>query len=90
MTKLEEVAEAVRAACVAHNIEVAAPLIEGGPFLIIARAALNGLRPANEKMLAAGESQVDDGETYSCAAKAEGAFYAMIDSILSERAHDEA
>lgn len=50
-----------------------------------ARAAIEAMREPTEEMLQAGTNAVDDGETYSCRAKAEGAYYDMLSAALSPK-----
>lgn len=51
----------------------------------LARAAIKALREPTEEMLKAGTDAVDDGETYGCRAKAEGAYYDMLHAALSAK-----
>lgn len=51
----------------------------------LARAAIEAMREPTEEMLQAGTNAVDDGETYSCRAKAEGAYYDMLSAALSPK-----
>lgn len=51
----------------------------------MARAAIEAMREPTEDMLEAGTNAVDDGETYSCRAKAEGVYYGMLSAALSPK-----